>query len=105
MSLFSSAKASLVFPFSRELLEKFRRQELIHWKEIEKNFEQDLKVGSKDDPPTKVFPSTPQGQKRWKHFKERVVEHVRDPSASDHSNVVFTLEYENFGQVLHTDSK
>ena len=62
--------------FCRELLQKFQTQELIHWKEIEKNFEEELKLGTKDDPTTNVFNSTEEGKQRWTDFKARVVEHV-----------------------------
>jgi len=62
-------------PKYKELLQKFKTQELIHWKEIEKNFENELKFGSKDEKATLVFPSTDQGKQRWNDFKARVVEH------------------------------
>lgn len=62
--------------FSRELLQRFRTQEIIHWKDILQNFENELKTGTKTDPPTNVFTNTEDGKKSWEDFKARVVEHV-----------------------------
>jgi hypothetical protein len=62
--------------FLRELLQRFKTQELIHWKDILKNFENELKNGTKDDPGTNVFSKNEDGKKRWEDFKVRVVEHV-----------------------------
>ena len=66
----------LLLSSSRELLQRFKTQELIHWKDILKNFETDLKQGSKDDTATSVFANTDDGKKCWEDFKIRVVEHV-----------------------------
>ncbi len=62
--------------FCRELLQRFKTQELIHWKEALKTFENDLKNGTKDDPATSVFINNDDGKKSWEDFKVRVVEHV-----------------------------
>lgn len=62
-------------PKYKELLQKFKTQELIHWKDLQKNFENELKLGSKDDPSTQVFASNEQGRQCWNDFKARVVEH------------------------------
>jgi hypothetical protein len=74
----------------RELLQRFKTQELIHWKDILKNFESDLKNGSKEDPATTVFVNNDDGKKRWEDFKVRVVEHV-SPSIEifSHSEIYF----------------
>jgi len=57
-------------------LQRFKTQELIHWKDILKNFENELKNGTTDDPATNVFIKNEDGNKRWEDFKARVVEHV-----------------------------
>ncbi|CAF4713995.1 unnamed protein product, partial [Rotaria sp. Silwood2] len=62
-------------PKYKELLQRFETQELIHWKDILKNFENELKSGTKDDPPTNVFINNDDGKKRWEDFKVRIVEH------------------------------
>ena len=61
----------------RELLQRFKTQELIQWKDLLKSFENELKNGSKEHPATGVFAHTEDGKKRWEYFKDRVVEHVR----------------------------
>jgi hypothetical protein len=58
------------------LLQRFKTQELIHWKDILKNFENQLKNGTTDDLATNVFAKTEDGKKHWEDFKARVVEHV-----------------------------
>ncbi|CAF1684553.1 unnamed protein product, partial [Adineta ricciae] len=62
-------------PKYKELLQRFKTQELIHWKDIQKNFEQELKNGTADDRATNVFTNDDDGKKRWEDFKVRVVEH------------------------------
>ena len=57
-------------------MQRFKTQELIHWKDILENFENELKNGTKDDPATNVFVKNEDGNKRWEDFKARVVEHV-----------------------------
>jgi hypothetical protein len=54
-------------------LQLFKTQELIHWKDILKNFENELKNGTNDDLATNVFIKN---DERWEDFKSRVVEHV-----------------------------
>jgi len=61
---------------NRELLERFKTQEIIHLKDIQNNFENELKHGTKDDSATNVFNKIDDENKRWKDFKARVVEHV-----------------------------
>jgi len=62
-------------PKYKDLLQRFKTQELIHWREFLTNFEQDLKNGTKDDPATTVFSNPTTGKKTWDDFKVRVVEH------------------------------
>lgn len=62
-------------PKYKELLQRFKTQELIQWKDVLKSFENELKNGSKEDPATGVFAHTDDGKKRWEDFKVRVVEH------------------------------
>ncbi|CAF3308418.1 unnamed protein product [Rotaria sp. Silwood2] len=62
-------------PKYKDVLQRFKTQELIHWKDILKNFKYELKNDTKDDPVTNVFTNTDDGKKRWKDFKVRVVEH------------------------------
>jgi hypothetical protein len=58
-------------------LNRFKTQELIDWKDIQKNFENELKNGTKDDQPTNVFHSKQSdGTQVWNDFKTRIVEHV-----------------------------
>jgi hypothetical protein len=64
------------FFLNRDLLLRFKTQELIHWKDILNNFEHELKHGTKDDPATNVFAKTDDGNKCWEDFKVRIVEHV-----------------------------
>jgi hypothetical protein len=64
-------------------LQRFKTQELIHWKDILKNFEQELKNGTTDDRATNVFSNTEEGKKRWEDFKVRVVEHVSSSPFDD----------------------
>ncbi len=58
---------------NRDLLQRFKTQELIHWKDILKNFENELQH---DQPATNIFTKTEDGNQRWEDFKARVVEHV-----------------------------
>ncbi|CAF3090743.1 unnamed protein product [Rotaria sp. Silwood2] len=62
-------------PKYKEILQRFKTQELIHWKDILKSCENELKNGTKEDPATNVFISNEDGEKLWEEFKVRVVEH------------------------------
>ncbi|CAF3499737.1 unnamed protein product [Rotaria sp. Silwood2] len=77
-------------PKYKELLQRFETQELIHWKDILKNFENELKSGTKDDPPTNVFINNDDGKKRWEDFKVRIVEHVSSFSCVFVLNIIKT---------------
>ena len=76
----------------RELLQRFKTQELIHWKDILKNFENELKNGTKDDPATTVFSKNDDGKKRWEDFKVRVVEHVSSVFSSNTFILLISLK-------------
>ncbi|CAF0852410.1 unnamed protein product [Adineta steineri] len=62
-------------PKYKDLLQRFKTQELIHWKDIQTNFENELKNGTSNDLATKVFTKENDGDKRWEDFKSRIVEH------------------------------
>jgi len=51
-----------------------------------KNFEAELRVGTKENPATQVFSKTDDGNKRWDDFKARVVEHVSEYDENKKSN-------------------
>jgi hypothetical protein len=95
----------LVF-FLRELLQRFKTQELIHWKDILKNFENELKNGTKDDPATNVFINNEDGKKRWEDFKVRVVEHVSQYFIFILLFQIFVSlkEYAYYGKILYSCS-
>jgi len=65
-------KALEQLPIYKTLLELFKNQELINWKEVCKLYEHELKAGSGA---TAVFDKSEFGVKRWQTFKNRVVEH------------------------------
>ena len=48
----------------------------MRWKELCRDFEQELKVGSPESPATGLFDQSEDGIKRWKDLKVRVSEHV-----------------------------
>merc|ERR1712226_684573 len=57
-----------------DLLKLFLTSELISWSALEANFTNELRTGSKSNPPPEVFTGD-EGEKAWKCLKERVVEH------------------------------
>ena len=63
-------KALEAIPMYKSLLELFKNQEIIQWKTLCDGYEKELRSQA-------VFDSTELGEKRWKHLKDRVVEHVR----------------------------
>lgn len=71
----SSDKNLELIPKYKELLQRFKTQELIHWREIVSSFEDELKHGSKDEPATNVFHGSLSSEQRWTDFKGRIVEH------------------------------
>lgn len=65
----------------REVLECFRRQELLDWHTFQSTYGPVLREGVSDGPATDVFPpGTEIGEKHWEDLRKRVVEHVRNIS-------------------------
>lgn len=63
-------------PQFKELLKAFTTAELIFWNQVVEQYETLLRIGTPACPPTDVFPiGNEQGDKRWKDFKSRIVEH------------------------------
>lgn len=63
-------------PKYKELLQLFVAAELIHWGQLGQQYEQVLRKGDEQNPPTSVFSfGTEDGEKRWKVLKNRVVEY------------------------------
>lgn len=59
----------------QDLIENFTRQELMQLHKFLELFEHELREGDSGSPCTDVFLHTPDGNKRWKDFANRVVEH------------------------------
>jgi hypothetical protein len=57
------------------LLKLIKTDEVINWRSLIEHFERDLRIGDSNLPATDAFKSE-DGEKRWKDFKLRVVEHV-----------------------------
>ena len=63
-------------PEYKKLLKAFTTAELISWSYIVSQYEVLLRQGTSTCIPTDVFqPNTTEGEKRWKDFKSRIVEH------------------------------
>ena len=56
-------------PKFKSLLELFKNQEIIQWRNLCSSYEAELRSQP-------VFNVSEEGEKRWKHLKDRVVEHV-----------------------------
>jgi len=61
-------KALESIPKYKSLLELFKNQEIIQWRNLCTGYEAELRSQP-------VFSATEEGEKRWKHLKDRVVEH------------------------------
>ena len=62
----------------REVVELFRRDELLDWSEFEATFGPVLRDGVEDVPATTVFQrGDALGERQWEDFRKRVIEHVR----------------------------
>jgi 26S proteasome regulatory subunit N5 len=84
-------KALEDIPTYRALLELFKNQELINWRELVARYEKELKAGSgAESPPTGVFDESALGVKRWQHLKDRVVEHNIRIMAKYYTKVTLT---------------
>ncbi|XP_014284688.1 26S proteasome non-ATPase regulatory subunit 12 [Halyomorpha halys] len=65
-----------LLPLYKELLRLFINPELIKWSGLCDVYENVLKRGNPELPPTSVFsPGNADGDKRWRHLRTRVVEH------------------------------
>ena len=61
----------------REVLECFRKEELLNWEWFESTFSSCLRDGVTDGPATTVFSRDSEvGVAQWEDFRKRVVEHV-----------------------------
>ena len=61
----------------REVVELFRRDELLDWSEFEATFGPVLRDGIEDGPGTAVFQrDATLGERQWEDFRRRVIEHV-----------------------------
>lgn len=60
----------------REVLECFRRNELLEWKLFESTYGPSLREGVTDGPAPAVFAGGEVGEKQWDDFRKRVIEHV-----------------------------
>ena len=62
----------------REVVELFRRDELLDWGDFEATFGPVLRDGVEDGPATTVFQrGDTVGDQQWEDFRRRVIEHVR----------------------------
>ena len=69
---------SAASPLHREVLECFRREELLDWSEFQGQYGPGLREGSPDHVATPIFrPGDERGERQWEDFRKRVIEHVR----------------------------
>lgn len=58
-------------------MECFRRQELLNWDVFQASYATVLREGIPEEPATGMFTvGTDEGEKRWKDFEKKVIEHV-----------------------------
>ncbi|XP_064405875.1 26S proteasome non-ATPase regulatory subunit 12-like [Halichondria panicea] len=63
-------------PLYKEVLECFRREELLDWSDFQAQYGPSLRIGGPDLPPTLTFqPGDEIAEKRWEDFRKRVIEH------------------------------
>ena len=61
----------------REVLECFKRRELLQWTEFLVSYEEVLREGTPDCSTTDVFATaTELGKQQWEDLRKRVIEHV-----------------------------
>ncbi len=61
----------------REVLECFRKEELLDWAWFQSTYSPSLRQGVSDGPAPSVFaPSEEVGERQWEDFRKRVIEHV-----------------------------
>lgn len=69
----------------RQVLECFKRRELLKWSEFQLKYEEVLREGLPDCPATEVFISdTELGKQQWEDLRKRVIEHV----SSKYNNIL-----------------
>ncbi len=86
-----SRLSNFYFP-CREVLECFRREELLDWSWFQTQYGPGLRMGTPDMPPTLVFKEGDEkADKRWGDFRKRVIEHVSVFSNSNQVSLVFKL--------------
>ena len=67
----------IFFTPCREVVELFRRDELLDWSEFEATFGPVLRDSTDDGPATAVFQREDAlGERHWEDFRKRVIEHV-----------------------------
>ncbi|KAI1292302.1 26S proteasome non-ATPase regulatory subunit 12 [Halotydeus destructor] len=76
-------------PQYKELLNMFTNAELISWSHLCKSYETLLRTGTADSPATGSLAHDEVGEKRWKHLKNRVVEHNIRIMAKYYSRISF----------------
>jgi hypothetical protein len=64
--------------FCRNLMECFRRRELLNWKEFQEMYTAILREGTPEEPCTGVFSPDEQGNQHWNDFHKKLIEHVRE---------------------------
>ena len=75
--VYTTLCAFLLLHPCREVVELFRRDELLDWSEFEATFGPVLRDGTEDGPATAVFPREHAlGERHWEDFRKRVIEHV-----------------------------
>jgi len=62
--------------FHREVLDCFRRDELLDWASFQAKYGPSLREGVSDGPAPSVFGADEVGEKQWDDFRKRVIEHV-----------------------------
>lgn len=70
----------IIMTLSREVLECFRREELLDWSQFQATYSQSLRDGVSDGPATSVFTHDELGEKQWENLRKRIVEHVSEPT-------------------------
>ena len=64
----------------REVLECFRREELLEWSWLQTKYASSLRDGASDGPAPLVFSRAGEvGEQQWEDFRKRVIEHVSEP--------------------------
>jgi 26S proteasome regulatory subunit N5 len=62
-------------PVYKNLMECFRRRELLNWKEFQEMYTAILREGTPEEPCTGVFSPDEQGNQHWNDFHKKLIEH------------------------------